>query len=271
MDRNSDWSRWLAALADPGCALEITHCGRMRHAGWDMGRRILPQHMLHLVREGGHSGSVGGRTIRTGPGDCLWVFADQEQILRQREDVRWFSMSNLRFTLAAEPPPMPSVVRGAAVIGTHLDALRREWLACQSNREVRMRALLVLLFSEVHRIAGHDSSGLEAADQAMLLELIDRDPKARLHPAHLARHIGMTPTWFARRFRRTYGCSPRTWLVRRRIERAAEQLGSARSIGAVARVFGYADLFLFSRQFRSVLGVSPRAWLMQHRNERAVS
>ena len=268
MDTNTAWVRWLAALADPACALEITHCGRFRHAGWDMGRRVLPQHMLHLVREGGHSGSVGDRAIRTGPGDCLWVLAGQEQILAQRNDVRWFSIANLRFTLAADPPPLPPVVRGAAAIAIHLDALRREWLARQTDRDARMRALLVLLFSEVRRVSSHDSSGLEAADQSKLLELIDRDPTARLHPANLAHVLSMTPTWFARRFRRTYGCSPRAWLVRRRIERAAEQLGSATSVGEVAKAFGYADLFLFSRQFRSVLGTSPRAWLAQHRTER---
>lgn len=232
-----------------------------------MGRRILPQHMLHLVREGGHSGSVGCRPIRTGPGDCLWVLAGQEQILHQRNEIRWLAFSNLRFTLTAEPPPLPSVVRGAAAIAIHLDALRREWLARQTDREQRIRALLVLLFSEVRRTAGHETCGLEAADQARLLEFIDRDRSARLLPAQLAHHLGMTPTWFARRFRRTYGCSPRTWLVRRRIELAAEQLGSATSIGAVAKAFGYADLFLFSRQFRSILGTSPRAWLAQLRSE----
>jgi len=97
------------------------------------------------------------------------------------------------------------------------------------------------------------------------IALVERDPAARPQPAELARALGLSPTWFARLFRRTYGCAPRAWLVRQRIGHAAERLQSAASIGAVASEFGYADLFLFSRQFRAVLGSSPRRWLADRR------
>lgn len=271
-DRMSDetrWRRWLAALADPACAVEILLCGRYRQTGWDMGRRILPDHMLHLVHGGGQVGTVAGRAIRTGPGDALWVPAGTEQVLRQRDDLRWFAKGNLRFTIAADPPPLPTVVRGAAGIAGHLEGLRREWAARQPDREVRLRALLVLLFSELRRLATREAGGLDAGMQARLLELVERDPAARPQPAGLARELGLSPTWFSRLFRRTYGCPPRAWLVRQRIARAAERLESSATVGEVARVFGYDDLFLFSRQFRMVMGCSPRSWLAGRRAGRS--
>lgn len=266
MDQERAWASWLAALADPACPLEILLCARYRQTGWVMGRRVLPDHMLHLVHGGGHVGQVAGRPVRTGPGDVLWVPAGSEQVLCQSREVRWFAKGNLRFTIAAAPPPLPTVVRGAAGIAPHLDGLRREWSARQSDRVPRMRALLVLLFSELRRISAREAGGLDATVQARLLELIDRHPSMRLPPAALARQLGLSPTWFARLFRRTYGCAPRSWLVRHRILRAAERMGSAPSIGVVAEEFGYRDLFLFSRQFRQVMGLGPRAWLAVRRS-----
>ncbi len=265
MEADSAWARWLAALADPAVPFEVVLCGRYRQTDWDMGRRNLPDHMLHLVREGGQVGEVAGRPVRTWPGDALWVPAGTDQVLRQREDVRWFTKLNLRLILAVPPPPLPTVVRGAAAAAPYLDGLRREWAARQSDREPRLRALLVLLFSELRRIAAREAGGLDADAQVRLLALADQDHAERLQPADLARQLGLSPTWFARLFRRTYGCAPRVWLVRHRIERAAARLESAPSVGAVADEFGYRDLFLFSRQFRSVMGVSPRGWLAGRR------
>lgn len=266
-DRMSDdpWQRWLDALADPATPLTVTLCGRYRQTGWDMGRRVLDDHMLHLVHEGGQVGQVAGRALRTSAGDALWVPAGQVQILRQRADRRWFAKRNLRFTLAAPPPPLPTVIPGAGALAPRLDDLRRTWTAQQPDRQPRLRALLVLLFSDLRRIAARATRGLDAAAQQALLARIDRDPAARLSPTLLARELAMSPTWFARLFRRTYGYAPRTWLVRHRIGQAAERLLSADSIGAVAAEFGYADLFLFSRQFRTVMGDSPRRWLARQR------
>jgi AraC-like DNA-binding protein len=226
-----------------------------------MGRRILPDHMLHLVHEGGQVGTVDGRPVRTAPGDVLWVPAGMEQVLRQRGDQRWFAMRNLRFRLAAPPPPLPAVLGGTSALAGALDELRRDWSTGQTDRQARLRARLVLLFSDLRRIADGAAHGLDAEAQRRLLALVEADPTTRPGPAQLARALGLSPTWFARLFRRTYGCPPRTWLVRQRRRQAAERLRSRAGVGAVAAEFGYADLFLFSRQFRSVMGASPRRWL----------
>jgi AraC-like DNA-binding protein len=74
--------------------------------------------------------------------------------------------------------------------------------------------------------------------------------------------VGLSPDWFRRVFQRSYGCSPRAWILRERIRLAAQRLidEPAESIGAVAAGFGYKDQYLFSRQFRQVMGKSPRDW-----------
>lgn len=259
------WSAWLAALGDPRHELRIGICGRVRDAHWDMGRRVLPEHMLHLVIDGGHEGLVDGRQVRSGPGDILWVPSGTEQVLRKRSDARCLAKDFVRFTLAGTaPPPLPTVLHAPAA-GELLVRLRAEWLARLPGRDERLRALLVLLFSELWRGTGQRRRGFDAATQARVVALADRDAAARPTPAQLAREAGMSPAWFSRLFRRTFGCAPRTWLMRHRIARAAERLGPGTTVGVVATEFGYADLFLFSRQFRAVMGVSPRMWLRQRR------
>lgn len=254
------WQDWLAALGDPRCELTVVICGHYRQRAWNMGRRRLNDHMLHLVIAGGQQGQVGGMQVQTGPGDLLWVPTGCEQVLRQRSG-GWFEMHNLRFTLAgAVPPPIPTVLPSMAALREPLQMLRSEWLTRLPGREARLRAGLLLIFSAIWRAGTERRLGLDAGQQEQLLVIIDREPAARPSPADLARALGLTPTWFARLFRRSFGRAPRGWLVRHRIRRAAERLESAASVGEVAEEFGYADLFLFSRQFRAVMGCSPRDW-----------
>jgi AraC-like DNA-binding protein len=90
---------------------------------------------------------------------------------------------------------------------------------------------------------------------------------AEQHIAHrptapdLASTLDLTTYYFTRVFRRTFGRSPRAWLMRERMRRAADELvETSRSIKSVAYSLGYADLYLFSRQFRAAMGKSPRSY-----------
>ncbi|MFW5829234.1 MAG: helix-turn-helix domain-containing protein [Planctomycetota bacterium] len=68
---------------------------------------------------------------------------------------------------------------------------------------------------------------------------------------------------FRRAFIDATGCSPKTWAVRDRCERAAAALLEGASVSAVASRFGYRDASRFSRQFRLHMGAAPRAWLRE--------
>ena len=80
--------------------------------------------------------------------------------------------------------------------------------------------------------------------------------------AALTKASGLGRTTFAARFLASTGLSPRAFLERRRIERAARDLLTGdRPIAAVGRAHGFEDPFHFSRVFKRVMGRSPR----QHR------
>jgi len=86
-----------------------------------------------------------------------------------------------------------------------------------------------------------------------------------VHPRDLARLLRLSHDYFTRCFSASFGCSPRAWLQRERLERAAEHLLQPDcTVGQVARHAGYPDVFPFSKQFKAHFGQSPSAFRRAH-------
>jgi AraC-like DNA-binding protein len=256
------WERWLEALQDPRQAFSAPVCGTARTPDWGFDRRVLPEHMLHYVFAGSQVGNVAGQEVRTEPGSLLLVPAGVPQVLHADRARGELGIFFFRFRVGnVVPPALPFVRPGVPAAQPLVLQIYHESVASLPGQEQRIRALLALIFSEWWRAEERPARVLDAAQRSRLLALIDRRMGDRLDAAALARELGMTPTWFARQFRRTFGASPRSWLVRHRIHLAAQRLlASDEAIGRIAADLGYADLFLFSRQFRQVMGVSASAW-----------
>lgn len=77
----------------------------------------------------------------------------------------------------------------------------------------------------------------------------------------LATIAGISIFHFARVFRRSFGDSPRRYILRRKIERAQGlMLTTADSLADVALDCGFGDQAHFGRLFRELIGESPGAW-----------
>jgi len=77
----------------------------------------------------------------------------------------------------------------------------------------------------------------------------------------LARVACMSRFHFARRFRQSTGCSPMTFLLHVRIQRARCLLEEGESkIADIAAELGFFDQSHFTRTFRRNIGMSPRAY-----------
>lgn len=74
----------------------------------------------------------------------------------------------------------------------------------------------------------------------------------------MARRCFLSVPQYTRTFRRTYGTSPRQFVISQRIRRAIDLLRESQtSIQEIATSLGYADHFFFHRQFKSLTGVTP--------------
>ena len=82
--------------------------------------------------------------------------------------------------------------------------------------------------------------------------------------AELVRRVGVSHEHLARQMRRHLSVTPRSFLARCRIERAARQLALGdEPIGEVAIRSGFSDLAAFDRVFRRERGLSPGDWRRQ--------
>jgi AraC-like DNA-binding protein len=129
---------------------------------------------------------------------------------------------------------------------------------------LRLRALLVMLFTSAMRVRDRRQDGghsLSRSQRVRLTRLARRHATERLSPGDLAAELDLSPDYFTRLFRKSFGLSPRAWLVDQRLRHAAgAMLNSNRSVSQIAGDYGYADVFLFSRQFKQVLGMGPLAY-----------
>lgn len=81
----------------------------------------------------------------------------------------------------------------------------------------------------------------------------------------IAARLSLDRSYFATLFRRRVGISPRQYLNKLRMERAAAlMLEYGESPSTAAASVGYTDIFHFSHMFKQHFGLSPRAYRQQH-------
>jgi AraC family transcriptional regulator len=84
---------------------------------------------------------------------------------------------------------------------------------------------------------------------------------ARLTIADIARECGLTPSYFAKAFRRSTGTSPHQYLTHIRVQEAKSLLSSSTlPLADIALICGFGDQSYFTRVFAHCVGTSPGAW-----------
>ncbi|MFZ0266166.1 helix-turn-helix domain-containing protein [Caulobacter sp.] len=77
----------------------------------------------------------------------------------------------------------------------------------------------------------------------------------------LAELVGLSISHFGRRFKASFGMSPRDYLIRARVERAKTLMGSRDTpLSQIALDCGFCDQAHMCRLFRTVVGSTPSRW-----------
>jgi AraC-like DNA-binding protein len=121
-------------------------------------------------------------------------------------------------------------------------------------------ALLEVLWLKVEDTATLASHACEPAREAFLRckALIDAEAERLGTLAEIARSAGVEASSVCRWFRRYQGTSPYQYLMRRKMNLAAEHLiENGGLVKEAAQRVGFADPYHFSRVFKAVHGVSP--------------
>ena len=197
-------------------------------------------------------------------GQAFWLPKGYTHTLHIAPGHDHLTIYHLRFT---NPQPNSTALTSRTATALHSDiaALHRDYQGNHPLRSNRLQHRLFLILSQFRELHDSTHSGLSPLQREKIHQLLDRlPPHERLQPADLAAEVDLSPDWFTRLFTASYGIAPRSWLKRQRLEQAAIRLAESQdSISAIAREFGYDEIFRFSKQFKEVHGQSPRSWRQQ--------
>jgi AraC-like DNA-binding protein len=115
-----------------------------------------------------------------------------------------------------------------------------------------------------------EQSGIYLENSAVISHIqklcssIREHPEQRFLLKNEAKKAFYCPDYFARLFKKHTGISFRSYILQSRMEAASLYLVSTSySIGRIAEILGYNDIYLFSRQFKQTIGKTPSAYRKQ--------
>jgi AraC-like DNA-binding protein len=259
---------WSNALADPEVQIDVRlHGHHHLTESWRIPPRELEEHLLYYLVRGSCVGTVAGRRVRASGGSLVWVTPGVPHRFRAEPGGVPLVLYNFRFRVLSAGRSASferAWMRGSdeARLRPLAEQFRDDLVRGHQFGPRRLAALVFLLWSELAAVrpaSRPKGPVLDGAARRALGAYLVEHAAERPTPAELAAAVGLSADYFARIFRRTFGTSPRKWLVAERIRLAQARLLDAPhlGVGQVAAEFGYPDVFLFSRQFRAVTGRSP--------------
>ncbi len=258
-------------LLDPAVPLEVVRALRIRPPPrWHIEPRQHDDTIIYLILDGSCTGSVDNRPVTWRTGELHWLAPQVPHALAPDPGPRLhFHVVRAHAPLDTWPQRHLCLSDGRACQPA-FDRLVQAFATPGPARALRLRCALADLIAHI----GESSSDLATARAGHLSPrqrqrcsaCLATHGAAVLEPADLAAACDLALAHFRRRFRATYGCSPRTWLARERIQAAAELLRfSPMTIADAAAASGYASVPAFCRCFKQVMGMAPGRWRDQAR------
>ncbi len=275
-------------------------CRRFRTTHWPLNWHSHPELELTLIIRGEGLRYVGDSVAQFSTGDLVllgpgvphsWSSKPQPRLTCESlvaqfpEDVLGAGWAS-----SAESRPLASVIERAAqglvITGSTAVAVRADLLALGASTPglLRLGLLLTILgrissapAAEVASIARLPAARLHAArgplrmasradPWAALIQHLDAHADGPLSTTGLAARIGLSPTSFARAFRRRFRCTCTDYLGRIRLARVCRALVETdQTIASIAFSAGFSNLANFNRRFRAAYALTPRAYRQQQR------
>lgn len=91
-------------------------------------------------------------------------------------------------------------------------------------------------------------------------EYVEGGLAGRLSIRNAAERARLSPNYFSRRFRQSFGVTFARFVAERRIERAQDMMRSSGSLAQIALACGFTDQAHFTRSFGRLTGSTPSEW-----------
>ena len=131
----------------------------------------------------------------------------------------------------------------------------------EGDTQLQLIALLYAALSMHRGNAGGETDVYRAASISYVdraAAFIDHNYSGNIAIRSVAEYLGISEKYLSLLFKRYKGCSPKQYLLRRRIDSACELLRTTDMyIYEIADIVGYGDYTLFTRLFAKMVGVTP--------------
>lgn len=266
--RQIQYSAFAGDCFDSSVRIELGLFGLTQcRQDWVLESRVLEEHLLFYVQSGYGCCRWGESKISLSPGMLLYMPAGVQHEFLPDGAQPVPCLYHLRFQIFTASHEL-RVNLNAPLVDLAPDAEILFGLLLKNHRQEaefpggRLAGLLGALLSYLP-LPDVQRKPLAVDTLCRLSDMVRSNPGAGLSPADLADEVGLSPDYFARKFKESVGVSPRHWIMRERVKAAAAFLADHpwTSISQTAIRFGFSDIFLFSRQFKAVMGQSPRDYL----------
>jgi AraC family transcriptional regulator len=151
-----------------------------------------------------------------------------------------------------------------------LEVVRRELEHDREAAKASLATASTILQYEIERHSGAkrlESGGLTGWQIARVRAFIDKNLHRTICTRDLSAVARRSPAHFSRSFKLTFGETPHTYVVKRRLEKACLlMVTSSASLSEIALCAGFSDQAHLCKLFRQAFGQSPANW----RREREV-
>lgn len=229
----------------------------LRNGAWGRSRIVSDKNTYDLaVAPGQVDVFPAGFRMNHGSWDCTpgQLFAVElcalplHELLQEESD-----LFRLRATLSACDPALAQL----------LDSIRTEIeQGCPSGRLFADGLSLALVGYLQARYAAADTASqarhrLSQAQIKRIAEFVEAHLGADLRVTELAALVKLSPHYFTRLFRTSFGMTPHRYVLQRRLEAARRMLGTETAIADIAYSLGFSSQAHFTQAFRRYIGTTP--------------
>ena len=232
---------------------------------WNLQRRCHDDSIIYLILKGSAAGEVDGARVRWQAPQLWWLAPRVPHDIAADSCPLEFYVVRWRVETDASPQRVLTLAHGEQCRDAFAALLDVKNHPHPHNQDLRLRCALVqllLTIDNAHVTQLSPQRGLSVEHRRRCRALLADKIAYALTPEDLAHACGLRPTYFRRRFKVSFGMSPRRWLAHERMRHAATLLRETDlKVEAVAEACGFSSLPTFSRRFKAEMGISPRQLL----------
>jgi len=233
--------------------------------------RETNDHIFYYILDGGLMLEIEGGFYSLDPGSCFWIKPGVIHTIKTSPKHQMCRLYHHRFqVLSAGEVDKRSFIQHKAF---ELEGYFYETFHRVRSPLINQMRLKITLSNLMLAISDHDPK-YHLSDEKNKLDLnvyrriqdaFDLEPTRNWNARDLSQIAELSLDYFSVLFKRTTGISPKSWLLKQKLQRgAAILLESSESISRCADQLGFSDIYHFSRSFKRQYGLSPKEWRKKH-------